>query len=357
MRPLLEKTLDLSRRYADFFPGYEHIADPLIDGSDHGMTDRLGARPVRRAARARWCRWCAPSPRGRPPTTPACSSTFPRPQQLAFGARGDPSAIGYDFDARPAGQDAPPVHDQVLARRRAHHHARARGRPRPTRCSARCTSAGHALYEQGVAPRLEGTPLAEGTSAGVHESQSRLWENLVGRSRAFWEHFYPRLQPRSRRSSRPCRSTPSTAPSTRWSARSIRTDADEVTYNLHVMMRFDLELDLLEGRLAVKDLPEAWRARMQADLGVAPPDDRDGVLQDVHWYAGLVGGELPGLHARQHPERPVLRGRGAGAPGDPGRDRARRVRHAARLAAREHLPARGQVHGRRAGRARHRRRR
>jgi carboxypeptidase Taq len=74
----------------------------------------------------------------------------------------------------------------------------------------------------------------------------------------------------------------------------IRTDADEVTYNLHVMLRFDLELDLLEGRLAVKDLPEAWRARMQADLGLSPPDDRDGVLQDVHWYADIIGGQFQG---------------------------------------------------------------
>ena len=74
----------------------------------------------------------------------------------------------------------------------------------------------------------------------------------------------------------------------------IRTDADEVTYNLHVMLRFDLELDLLEGRLQVKDLPDAWRARMQADLGLAPPDDRDGCLQDVHWYAGGIGGGFQG---------------------------------------------------------------
>jgi len=128
----------------------------------------------------------------------------------------------------------------------------------------------------------------------VHESQSRLWENVVGRSRAFWEHYFPALQ----------RLYPDqfagVALDTFYRAinkveRSlIRTDADEVTYNLHVMMRFDLELDLLEGRLAVKDLPEAWRARMQADLGIAPSDDRDGCLQDVHWYYGGIGGGFQG---------------------------------------------------------------
>jgi carboxypeptidase Taq len=128
----------------------------------------------------------------------------------------------------------------------------------------------------------------------VHESQSRLWENIVGRGRAFWQHFHPELQrvfPDQLRG---------VSPETFYRAinrveRSlIRTDADEVTYNLHIMMRFDLELDLLEGRLRAKELPDVWRARMQADLGLAPPDDRDGCLQDVHWYAGPIGGGFQG---------------------------------------------------------------
>jgi carboxypeptidase Taq len=154
--------------------------------------------------------------------------------------------------------------------------------------------AGHGMYEQGIAQGLEGTPLAQGASAGVHESQSRLWENVVGRSRRFWDYFYPRLQavfPEQ---------LGSVSPDTFYRAvnkveRSlIRTDADEVTYNLHIMLRFDLELDLLEGNLAVADLPEAWRERFQADLGIAVPDDRDGVLQDMHWYYSLVGGLFQG---------------------------------------------------------------
>src|SRR5262249_13048144 len=117
---------------------------------------------------------------------------------------------------------------------------------------------GHAMYEQGIAPEFEGTPLANGASSGVHESQSRLWEDLVGRSRPFWSHFYPRLQQAFPRQLK------DTGLDTFYRAinavqRSlIRTDADEVTYNLHVMIRFDLEVDLLEGRLAVRDLPEAW---------------------------------------------------------------------------------------------------
>jgi carboxypeptidase Taq len=98
------------------------------------------------------------------------------------------------------------------------------------------------------------------------------WENVVARSRPFWKHYYPLLQ------------------RTFVERSLIRTDADEVTYNLHIMLRFDLELELLVGRLRVKDLPEAWRTCMQADLGVLPPDDRDGCLQDVHWYCGSIGG-------------------------------------------------------------------
>jgi carboxypeptidase Taq len=149
--------------------------------------------------------------------------------------------------------------------------------------------AGHALYEQGISAAYDGTSLGHGTSAGVHESQSRLWENVVGRSRGFWRHFYPLLQrtfphfdavPRETFYRAINKVTPSL----------IRTDADEVTYNLHVMLRFELELDLFEGRLQVKDLPEAWRAAIASYLGVTPPDDRDGCLQDVHWYGGGVGG-------------------------------------------------------------------
>jgi carboxypeptidase Taq len=146
------------------------------------------------------------------------------------------------------------------------------------------------MYEQGIADDLEGTPLFSGTTAGVHESQSRLWENLVGRSLPFWSRWYGTLQ-----ASFPgelddvpmdtfYRAINKVVPSL------IRTEADEVTYNLHVMLRFDLELAMLEGSLKVADLPDAWRERIKSDLGVTPPDDRDGALQDVHWYGGLVGG-------------------------------------------------------------------
>jgi carboxypeptidase Taq len=148
---------------------------------------------------------------------------------------------------------------------------------------------GHGLYEQGVAPELARTPLADGASLGMHESQSRLWEILVGRSRDFWRHYYPLL-----RSSFPgvledvdvdafYAAINTVCPSL------IRVEADEVTYNLHVMLRFELEKDLLEERLAVADLPDAWNAGMKSYLGIEPDNDADGVLQDIHWSMGAIG--------------------------------------------------------------------
>jgi carboxypeptidase Taq len=126
----------------------------------------------------------------------------------------------------------------------------------------------------------------------VHESQSRLWENVVARGRGFWEHFYPPLR---RLFGEQLSSVPLAAfhGAINKVARSlIRTDADEVTYNLHIMLRFDLENKLLEGGLCVKDLPEAWHAAMQAHLDIAPSNDRDGCLQDAHWYSGYIGGRF-----------------------------------------------------------------
>jgi carboxypeptidase Taq len=152
---------------------------------------------------------------------------------------------------------------------------------------------GHAMYEQGIRMEYEGTPLATGTSSGVHESQSRLWENQVGRGRDFWAHFYPTMK----------KVYPELAGVSedafyrainRVQRSSIRTESDEVTYNLHVMIRFDLEVEMLEGRLKIKDLPEAWNARYKEDLGIEVSEDKNGVLQDVHWFAGEIGGAFQG---------------------------------------------------------------
>jgi len=148
---------------------------------------------------------------------------------------------------------------------------------------------GHGVYEWGVDPALARTPLGTGVSLGVHESQSRMWENLVGRGRPFWRWFYPRLQEAfpaqlgSVDEESFYRAINKVQPSL------IRIDADEVTYNLHIILRFELEQELIEGRVAVADLPEAWNARMKEYLGIDVPDDARGVLQDMHWAAGSFG--------------------------------------------------------------------
>ena len=148
---------------------------------------------------------------------------------------------------------------------------------------------GHGLYDQGLLPKYYGTPLAEPISLGIHESQSRLWENCVGRSQPFWLHFYPLLQ----------RTFPGQlnhipfdefyAAINMVKPSLIRVEADELTYNLHIMVRFEIELALIEGQLQVEELPTLWNEKMQDYLGVKPDRDAEGVLQDVHWSMGAFG--------------------------------------------------------------------
>jgi len=291
VQPNLEKTLDLSRQLADFFPGYEHIADPLIDLRDYGMK-----ASILRTLFAELREQLVPLVQAitaQPPADDAClHQTFPEAQQWAFGLEVI-KRFGYDFRRGRQDKTLHPfttrfsIGDVRIT-------TRVKENDLGEALFGTLHEAGHAMYEQGIRPDFEGTPLGEGTSAGVHESQSRLWENLVGHSRGFWEFFYPKLQAvfpdqlGSVSLETFYRAINKVEPSL------IRTDADEVTYNLHVMLRFDFELALLEGRLAVRDLPEAWRERYRADLGILPPDDRDGVLQDVHWYAGILGGAFQG---------------------------------------------------------------
>jgi len=142
---------------------------------------------------------------------------------------------------------------------------------------------GHAMYEQGMGRDIARTPLYGGASPGVHESQSRLWENLVGRGRAFWRYFYPSLQAVFHESLHNVDEETFYRAVNRSYPSLIRVEADEVTYNMHVLLRFELENEMLEGKLKVMDLPEAWNARVKSYLGVDVPNDRQGALQDIHW--------------------------------------------------------------------------
>ncbi len=291
VQPSLEKTLDYSRKLADFFPGYEHIADPLIDFADYGMK-ASSVRALFAELREKTVP-IAKAITSQPPADDSClRKHYPEAKQLAFGAE-VVKQLGYDFNRGRIDK--------------THHPFMTKFSLGDIRITTRVEEdylgetffsnvheAGHAMYELGINRAYEGTPLGSGTSAGVHESQSRTWENLVGRSREFWEYFYPRLQTAFPEQLKGVSLDTFYRAVNKVERSLIRTDADEVTYNLHVMLRFDFELQLLEGTLSVRDLPEAWNERYENDLGIAPPDDKDGVLQDVHWYAGVIGGSFQG---------------------------------------------------------------
>jgi carboxypeptidase Taq len=146
------------------------------------------------------------------------------------------------------------------------------------------------MYEQGVAPALDGTPLCAGATPGVHESQSRLWENLVGRSRPFWRYFLPHLREAFPDALASASEDELYRAVNRVRPGYIRVDADEVTYNLHIMLRTELERELLSGSLRVADVPEAWNEKLRGYLGLDAPPDAQGCLQDMHWTHPLLGG-------------------------------------------------------------------
>jgi len=148
---------------------------------------------------------------------------------------------------------------------------------------------GHALYDQGLDPAHYGTPMGEAVSLGIHESQSRLWENLVGRSHGFWLHFYPRLQSAFDETLSDVSMEAFRGMLNRVAPGVIRVQADEVTYNLHIIIRFELERALLAGDLRAPELPAAWSELYQQYLGIKPDNDRNGCLQDIHWSEGLIG--------------------------------------------------------------------
>ncbi len=147
---------------------------------------------------------------------------------------------------------------------------------------------GHGLYEQGSPAKWETTPLSGGISLAVHESQSRMWENIIGRSRGFWSYFLPKL--RTRLGGRPdCDLDEFYRAINIVRPEFVRVGADELTYNLHILVRFELEVEIVTGKVTAKDLPDAWNAKYADYLGITPPTDTVGVLQDVHWTRGSIG--------------------------------------------------------------------
>ncbi|MAJ28391.1 hypothetical protein CBD41_03095, partial [bacterium TMED181] len=149
--------------------------------------------------------------------------------------------------------------------------------------------AGHAMYEQGFEERWVHTPMSDAISLGIHESQSRFWENDIGRTEAFWAHFLPLMKKYFPRILEDVSANDMALAVNPVKPSLIRVDADEVTYGLHIALRFEIEQALFSGDLAVADLPEAWNEKMQSYLGLTPPNFSDGVLQDIHWSFGAFG--------------------------------------------------------------------
>jgi carboxypeptidase Taq len=285
--PRLEKLVELKREYAGFFTPYDHIYDPLLDDFEPGMK-AADIKTVFATLRPRLIALVqAIAERGKPVNDALLHQSYDEKKQWDFGIE-VAKAFGYDFNR---GRQDKAVHPFTIGFGTGDIRITTRFDPEflNTALFGTMHEAGHAMYEQGVDPKLDRTPLGTGTSLGIHESQSRMWENLVGRSKAFWSAYFPRLQ----------EYFPSQLGETDLNAfyrminkveRSlIRVEADEATYDLHIMLRFELEVSLMNGSLAVKDLPEAWNKKFEEFLGITPPNDAKGVLQDVHWSMGLFG--------------------------------------------------------------------
>lgn len=286
-RPDLERVIELRREYTSFFKPYDHIYDPLLDDFESGMKtaaikqvfDELRPQQVELIQ--------AISESDHQVHDAILYQEFDEQKQWDFGIE-VVKAFGYDLDRGRQDRSAHPFTTSFGTG-----DVRITTRLSPdflnTGLFGTLHEAGHAMYEQGVDPTLSRTPIFDGASLGMHESQSRMWENLVGRSRPFWIAYFPKLK----------KYFPSQLENidvddfyrsiNKVERSLIRVEADEATYNLHIMLRFEIELGLIEGELSPKDLPEIWNTKMDEYLGIVPPDDADGVLQDIHWSFGIFG--------------------------------------------------------------------
>jgi carboxypeptidase Taq len=285
-RPPLETILGLLRRKADAIGYRESRYDALLDEYEPGATSAEITRTFAALRQDLVPLISAIASSPRKPRRDVLERDFPVDRQRLFG-EGAAAAVGFDFDAGRLDDTTHPFCSGIG--------------PGDCRLTSRYNprffnegffgilhEAGHGIYEQGLAPEHAGTPLGTACSLGIHESQSRLWENQVGRGRPFWEHFLPR----ARQTFSSLRDVSlddwlfainDVRPSF------IRVEADEATYNLHVILRFEIEQDLISGNLPVSDLPAAWNEKFFQVLGLKVPSDAQGCLQDPHWSFGGLG--------------------------------------------------------------------
>jgi carboxypeptidase Taq len=284
LAPYLKRLFEIAGETAEAIGYQDHIYDPLIDLFEEGATyataremfDTLKPQIVSLVREIA----------GRPPIEDGKIYSNWDPAKLLDFAQHAIGQIGFDFDSGRIDRcsNAFCTHMATLDVRMTTRHSESV----TGIIFSSLHEMGHGLYEQCSPPEWDRTPLAGGISLGVHESQSRLWENIVGRSRPFWSYFMPALQARvpelaGLSSEHFYQAINKIKPSF------VRIGSDELTYNLHILIRFELEVEILTGQVAVEDLPDAWNAKMQEYLGITPPDDSKGVLQDVHWSRGSVG--------------------------------------------------------------------
>ena len=284
--PHLERNIELSREYVECFAPYEHPYDPLLDDYEPGMstadlepvlgTLRDGLRPLlERLADAEG------------PDASCLHGDFPLEAQRVFAER-VVADLPIPEDERRLDET---VHPFAVAISPSDLRITTRFEPTyiGTALWAVIHECGHAMYENGVRQELARSPLGHGLSLGFHESQSRLWENWVGRSLPYLEHVLPLLRETFAGSFDDVDAGQLFRAANRVEPSLIRVEADEATYNLHIILRFELEVAIFKGEIEAAELPEAWNARMREYLGVDVPDDANGVLQDVHWAGGVFG--------------------------------------------------------------------
>lgn len=284
--PHLERIVELKRQYVAFFPPADHPYDVLLDEYEPGMRT-ADVRRLFESLRTRQVAIIQALAERPAPPAAFLGATYAENDIRRF-AEEVVTAFGFDWTRGRQDKSVHPFATGIGAGDVRITTRWVEGQPLALLFGT-MHEAGHAMYEQGVAGEHQRTILEGGASLGVHESQSRLWENMVGRSRPFWNHFFPKLQAVSSAQLGGISAATFYDAINRVQPTLIRVEADEATYNLHIMLRVELELALIEGSLRVADLPEAWDTRMKQYLGLTPPDDASGVLQDIHWAAGLFG--------------------------------------------------------------------
>jgi carboxypeptidase Taq len=282
--PHLEKIVELTRQKAELWGYQESPYDALIDDYEPGVTARE-IKPVLEELRVALVDLLG-AIENQPVQEDFLDGHYPIDGQQSL-SKEIATAFGYDFGAgrvdttmHPFATSLGPFDQRITTRYNM--------RRFEVSLYGVMHETGHALYEQGLRADRVGLPSGDAVSLGIHESQSRLWENHVGRTTQFWHLWHATA----------CKYLPDLARFSpadlvngvqRVSPSFIRVEADEVTYDLHILLRFEIELALIEGRLKVKDLPEAWNTRFHELFGLTVPDDARGVLQDIHWSLGSLG--------------------------------------------------------------------